>query len=149
MLQVGTPEEIYEHPRNKFVADFIGNVNLFPGKLSVDETDRCAVATAIGEIQVGHGVSGTLNMPVTIAVRPEKIDIHKNKPADVTYNLFRGRVKEIGYLGSYNTYIVVAGDGSKVRITEANSTRHDPLDITWEDEVFFWWDDKASVVLRD
>ena len=88
-------------------------------------------------------------MPVTIAVRPEKIDIHKNKPADVTYNLFRGRVKEIGYLGSYNTYIVVASDGSKVRITEANSTRHDPLDITWEDEVFFWWDDKASVVLRD
>ena len=43
VLQVGTPEEIYEHPRNKFVADFIGNVNLFPGKLSVDEADRCAV----------------------------------------------------------------------------------------------------------
>ncbi len=60
VLQVGTPEEIYEHPRNKFVADFIGNVNLFPGKLSVDEADRCAVSTGIGEIQVGHGVSGTL-----------------------------------------------------------------------------------------
>ena len=149
VLQVGTPEEIYEHPRNRFVADFIGNVNLFPGKLSVDEPDRCAVTTAIGEIQVGHGVSGTLNMPVTIAVRPEKIDINKAQPAQVTHNLFRGRVKEIGYLGSYNTYIVIASDGSKVRITEANSTRHDPLNITWEDEVFFWWDDEAGVVLRD
>lgn len=149
VLQVGTPEEIYEYPRNKFVADFIGNVNLFPGKLEVDEADRCAVATAIGEIQVGHGVSGMLNMPVTIAVRPEKIDINKTRPAHVTYNLFRGRVKEIGYLGSYNTYIVIASDGSKVRITEANSTRNDPLNITWEDEVFFWWDDKAGVVLRD
>ncbi|MBP8924943.1 MAG: ABC transporter ATP-binding protein [Pseudomonadales bacterium] len=149
VLQVGTPKEIYEHPRNKFVADFIGNVNLFPGKLSVDETDHCAVTTSIGEIQVGHGVSGTLNMLVSIAVRPEKIEISKTRPTKVERNLFQGRVKEIGYLGSYTTFILAASDGSRVRITEANSTRHDLLDITWEDEVFFWWDDEAAVLLRD
>lgn len=149
VLQVGTPQEIYEHPRNRFVADFIGNVNLFPGKLSVDEADHCAVATAVGEIRVGHGISGTLNMPVSIAVRPEKIEIRKTRPTEVRENLFQGRVKEIGYLGSYTTYILVASDGSKVRITEANSTRHDLQDITWEDEVYFWWDDEAAVVLRD
>jgi putrescine transport system ATP-binding protein len=67
----------------------------------------------------------------------------------VQHNLFSGKVKEIGYLGSYNTYIVVASDGSKVRITEANSSRHDSSGITWEDEVFFWWDDDAAIVLRD
>ena len=149
VLQVGTPQEIYEHPRNRFVADFIGNVNLFPGKLSVDEADHCAVATAVGEIRVGHGISGTLNMPVSIAVRPEKIEISKTRPTEVRENLFQGRVKEIGYLGSYTTYILVASDGSKVRITEANSTRHDLQDITWEDEVYFWWDDEAAIVLRD
>jgi putrescine transport system ATP-binding protein len=149
VLQVGTPKEIYEHPRNKFVADFIGNVNLFPGKLSVDETDHCAVTTSIGEIQVGHGVSGTLNMLVSIAVRPEKIEISKTRPTKVERNLFQGRVKEIGYLGSYTTFILAASDGSRVRINEANSTRHDLLDITWEDEVFFWWDDEAAVLLRD
>ena len=149
VLQVGTPQEIYEHPRNRFVADFIGNVNLFPGKLSVDEADHCAVATAVGEIRVGHGISGTLNMPVSIAVRPEKIEIRKTRPTEVRENLFQGRVKEIGYLGSYTTYILVASDGSKVRITEANSTRHDLQDITWEDEVYFWWDDEAAIVLRD
>jgi putrescine transport system ATP-binding protein len=146
---VGTPEEIYEHPRSKFVADFIGNVNLFPGKLSVDEADRCAVATAIGEVQVGHGVSGTLNMPVSIAVRPEKINISKTRPDHVDRNLFQGCVKEIGYLGSYNNYILSTPDGSKVRVTEANSTRDDLQGITWEDEVFFWWSDEAGVVLRD
>jgi putrescine transport system ATP-binding protein len=149
VLQVGTPEEIYEHPRNMFVADFIGNVNLFPGKLSLDEADRCAVTTGIGEIQVGHGVSGTLNMPATLAVRPEKIEIRKARPDNVDRNLFRGRVKEIGYLGSYNTYILATSDGSKVRITEANSSRHDLSDITWEDEVYFWWEDEAGVVLTD
>jgi putrescine transport system ATP-binding protein len=150
VLQVGTPEEIYEHPTNRFVADFIGNVNLFEGRLSVDEADRCAATTPIGEIHVGHGVSGTLNMPVAIAVRPEKLEISKQRPpADAGPNVFTGKVKEIAYFGSYNTYIVAASDGSKVKITEANTSRHELSDITWEDNVFFWWDDSAGVVLRD
>jgi putrescine transport system ATP-binding protein len=149
VLQVGTPEEIYEHPSNRFVADFIGNVNLFEGRLSVDEADRCAATTGIGEIQVGHGVSGTLNMPVAIAVRPEKIEIGKRRPEGAGPNLFTGKVKEIAYFGSYNTYIVLATDGTKVKVTEANTSRHDLSDITWEDDVYFWWDDRAGVVLRD
>ena len=148
VLQVGTPEEVYEHPANRFVADFIGNVNMFEGRLSVDEPDRCAAVTGIGEIQVGHGVSGTLNMPLAIAVRPEKIEISKQRP-DVDRNVFTGKVQEIAYFGSYNTYIVVAGDGSRVRITEANTSRQDLSGITWEDSVFFWWDDCAGIVLRD
>jgi putrescine transport system ATP-binding protein len=149
VLQVGTPEEVYEHPANRFVADFIGNVNLFQGKLTTDEPDHCAVTTAIGEMHVGHGVSGALNMPVALAVRPEKIEISKQRPAGVASNVFAGRVKEIAYFGSYNTYIVVASDGSRVKITEANTSRHELSDITWEDNVFFWWNDKAGVVLRD
>jgi len=149
VLQVGTPEEIYEHPRNKFVADFIGNVNLFAGTLSVDEPDRCAASTGIGVVQVGHGISGTLNMPVSIAVRPEKIEISKTRPEGVAMNLFHGRVQEIGYLGSYTNYILKAADGSRLRVTEANTSRQDLSDITWEDEVYFWWDDKAAIVLRD
>ena len=149
VLQVGSPEEIYEHPANRFVADFIGNVNLFEGRLSVDEADRCAATTGIGEIHVGHGVSGTLNMPVAIAVRPEKIEISKRRPDDASPNLFTGKVKEIAYFGSYNTYIVLATDGTKVKVTEANTSRHDLSDITWEDDVYFWWDDRAGVVLRD
>jgi putrescine transport system ATP-binding protein len=148
VLQVGTPEEVYEYPANRFVADFIGNVNIFEGRLSVDEVDRCAVVTGIGEIQVGHGVSGALNMPVGIAVRPEKIEISKTRP-DVSVNVFSGRVKEIGYLGSYSTFIVMADDGTRVKITEANTSRLDLSDITWEDEVYFWWGDRSGVVLRD
>jgi putrescine transport system ATP-binding protein len=67
----------------------------------------------------------------------------------VSYNLFSGRVKEIAYFGSYNSYIVQASNGQKVKITEANTSRHDLSDITWEDKVFFWWGDRAGVVLRD
>jgi len=149
VLQVGAPQDIYEFPANRFVADFIGSVNLFDGRLSVDEIDHCAVQTEIGEIRVGHGVSGSLNMPVAVALRPEKIDIARTRPPGVTHNLFRGRVKEIAYFGSYNSYLVQASNGQKIKITEPNTSRHDLSDITWEEEVFFWWSDRAGVVLRD
>ena len=149
VLQVGSPQEVYEYPSNRFVADFIGNVNLFDGKLTVDEPDRCAVGTTIGEIHVGHGISGAAGMPVAVAVRPEKIDIAKERPDGVHHNLFSGRVKEIAYFGSYNTFIVVTPQGTKVKITEPNGSRHEQLDVTWEDDVFFWWDDLDAVVLRD
>ena len=149
VLQVGTPQEIYEYPANRFVADFIGNVNLLEGKLTVDEADHCVIGTAIGEVQVGYGISGATGMNVAVAVRPEKVSIAKARPVGVAHNLFAGKVKEISYFGSYNNYIVVTPQGTKVKITEPNGSRHELLDITWEDEVFFWWDNTDAVVLRD
>ncbi len=149
VLQVGSPQEVYEYPGNRFVADFIGSVNLLDGKLSVDETDHCAAQTAIGEVHVGHSISGTLGMPVSVAVRPEKVSIGKKAPQGLSHNLFNGRVKEIAYFGSYNTYIVVTPQGYRMKITEPNGSHLDLLDITWEDDVFFWWDDTDALVLRD
>jgi putrescine transport system ATP-binding protein len=146
VLQVGTPKEIYEHPNCRFVADFIGNVNMFEGELTLDEADRCEVTTEQGVVNVGHGISGTLGMSVAIAVRPEKIHIDKTRP-DVNVNLFTGKVREIAYFGSYNTFIVEMPGGRRVKITETNTTRHESSLITWEDAVFFWWDDSAPVVL--
>lgn len=157
VLQVGTPKEIYEHPNCRFVADFIGNVNLMEGRLTVDEADHCEVTTEYGVVNIGHGISGTRGMSVAIAVRPEKIHISKTRPA-VKVNLFRGKVREIAYFGSYNTFIVEMhgigsgreGKGQTVKIMETNTTRHETSAvsrITWDDLVFFWWDDSAPVVL--
>ncbi len=148
VLQVGTPEEVYEHPANRFVADFIGNVNLFEGRVSVDEPGHCVAVTGIGEVHVGHGVDATVNMALTIAVRPEKIEISKQKP-DRSRNVFTGKVKEIAYFGSYNTFIVIASDGTRVKITEANTSHQELSDITWDDNVYFWWGDRSAIVLRD
>ena len=78
---------------------------------------------------------------------PKKITISKDKPADVAYNLFHGTVREIAYFGSYSSYIVEMAGGRRVKITEANQTRHANSDITWDDKVFFWWDDAAPVTL--
>jgi len=146
VLQIGTPKEIYEHPNCRFVADFIGNVNLLEGEVTLDEAMRCEVTTAHGVVSVGHGISGAVGMAVAVAVRPEKIQISKTRP-DVSVNLFSGKVREIAYFGSYNTFIVEMPGGRTIKITETNTTRHESSVITWEDAVFFWWDDSAPVVL--
>ena len=164
VVQVGTPKEIYERPNCRFVADFIGNINLFEGRLTADEVNRCEVTTDCGVISVGHGISGTLAMspgtPLVVAVRPEQIQIAKTQPG-VVHNLFTGRVCEIAYFGSYSTYIVEMAHGQRVKITKANTAANIALNITrgdgrhavesgsivCGDAVFFWWDDSASVTL--
>ena len=147
VLQVGTPKEIYECPINRFVADFIGNVNLFDGQLSVDEPDRCEITTDHGVMHISHGIGGAIGMPLAVAVRPEKIYIAKNRPADVSVNLFSGKVREIAYFGSYTSFVVEAASGRTVVVTEPNGSRLENIDITWEDQVFFWWDEADPVVL--
>jgi len=147
VLQVGTPKEIYEYPNCRFVADFIGNINLFDGKLTTDEADRCEVTTDEGVLHVGHGVTGAPGMPLTVAVRPEKIHIAKERPEGVAQNLFTGKVREIAYLGSYSTYVVAMASGKLIKVTGTNSSRTEAGGITWDDEVFFWWDGAAPVVL--
>ena len=152
VLQVGTPKEIYEFPNCRFVADFIGNINLFEGRLTVDEVGRCEVTTAQGVVNVGHGISGTLEMPLAVAVRPEKIQIAKAKPA-VRHNLFAGTVREIAYFGSYSAYLVEMACGQRVKITASNTSRGDgghtlsAGDIVLGDAVYFWWNDTAPVTL--
>ncbi len=147
VLQVGTPKEIYECPINRFVADFIGNVNLFDGQLSVDEPDRSEIMTDHGVMHISHGIGGAIGMPLAVAVRPEKIYIAKNRPADVSVNLFSGKVREIAYFGSYTSFVVEAAGGRTVVVTEPNGSRLENIDITWEDQVFFWWDEADPVVL--
>ena len=95
ILQIGRPTEIYETPDCRFVADFIGSVNLFSGQLSVDESDHVIISTAECQHYVSHGITGTPGMPVHVAVRPEKLIIQKGmpsveereSPAEVGYNL--------------------------------------------------------------
>jgi putrescine transport system ATP-binding protein len=147
VLQVGTPKDIYEHPNGRFVADFIGSINLFEGRLTLQGADRCEVTTEHGIVNVGSGISAAVGMPVAVAIRPEKIHIGKERPP-VSRNLFTGKVREIAYFGSYSTFIVEMPGGRSVKITAANATgQGSSSSITWEDTVFFWWDDAAAVVL--
>ncbi|HEY6086329.1 MAG TPA: polyamine ABC transporter ATP-binding protein [Burkholderiaceae bacterium] len=146
-LQVGAPAEIYETPTTRFVADFIGNVNLMDGTLDVDAADHCIIGTADVEHYVGHGITGTEGMPVTVALRPEKIALSREAPGDPAYNAVQCTVKEMSYFGSFTVYHVLLPSGARLKISQANTERHSDGALTWGDRAWAHWSPSAHVVL--
>ncbi|CAD5366108.1 putrescine transporter subunit: ATP-binding component of ABC superfamily [Rubrivivax sp. A210] len=145
-LQVGAPGEIYETPATRFVADFIGNVNLMEGTLDVDEADHCVIGCADTRHYVGHGITGTAGMAVTVALRPEKIHLSRQQPAD-EYNRAVGTIKEMSYFGSHTVYHLLLASGAKLKVSQANLQRHRDDQFTWGDQVWAHWSRSAHVVL--
>ncbi len=151
-LQVGAPGDLYETPATRFVADFIGNVNLMDGTLDEDEADHCIVGSADCRHYVGHGITGTQGMAVTVALRPEKIQLSREQPLGEDdqpdpYNTVRGTVKEMAYFGSYTVYHVQLASGRVLKVSEANVQRHRGDAFTWGDTVWAHWSRSAHVVL--
>ena len=145
-LQVGAPGDIYETPATRFVADFIGNVNLMEGTLDVDEVDHCIIGSVDCRHYVGHGITGTAGMAVTVALRPEKISLSKAKP-EGEFNQVQGSVKEMSYFGSFTVFHLQLASGAKLKASMANTQRHRDEDITWGDSVWAQWSESAHVVL--
>lgn len=148
VLQIGKPQEVYEYPNSRFVADFIGNVNLLEGTVRSIEPTSTIIEASLGVVELGYGVSSVAEgMPISVAVRPEKIRISTKQPDSGRRNVFKGKVIEIAYLGDVNIYIVLMPDGSRIKITDINSIHESEAPITWEDEVYFWWHPQAAVAL--
>jgi putrescine transport system ATP-binding protein len=149
VVQVGTPKEIYEMPRSRFVADFIGNINIFDGRISDCRDGQLNVQTDVGMIQVTNAAPQQAGTAVAVAIRPEKINVSRTQ-LSTTANLFSGTVREIGYLGSYTSFIVEIAGGKMLRVNTINhvhETGPARADITWGDSVFVGWDASASIVL--
>ena len=153
-LQVGAPAEIYETPAGRFVADFIGNVNLMEGTLSEDEADH--VVVDCGDIRhwVAHGITGTRGMPVTVALRPEKIAIGRDEsivasetPVEGGFNRARGIVKDMAYFGSFTVYHLQLESGRVLKISQSNVERQPGAALTWGDAAWASWSGSSQVVL--
>ena len=151
VLQVGAPADIYETPATRFVADFIGNVNLMDGTLVKDETDHVLVRCADCTHYVGHGITGTAGMPVTVAVRPEKIHLSPHVPADEDessgFNRAKGVVKNLSYFGSFTVYHLELPSGRTLKISQNNTQRHREHELTWGSEAWAHWSRQSQVVL--
>ncbi|MBL0147889.1 MAG: polyamine ABC transporter ATP-binding protein [Ideonella sp.] len=146
VLQVGAPADIYETPATRFVADFIGNVNLMDGTLAEDEADHCVIDCQDIKHYVGHGITGTPGMAVTVALRPEKIHVSRQKPAD-EYNTVAGTIQEMSYFGSFTVYHLKLASGQRLKVSQANTSRHKDDELTWGDVVWAHWSRSAHVVL--
>ena len=150
-LQIGTPTEIYEFPNSRLVAEFIGNANMFSGRVIENGPDHVVVESQEPRctFYIDHGLSIAEGTRVWIALRPEKIRISKQPPEDAAINTIRGMVHDIGYLGGISTYRVQVDREHLVEITSPNQMR--PRDnnppIDWDEEVYLSWDASNAVVL--
>jgi putrescine transport system ATP-binding protein len=150
IVQIGTPTEIYEFPMTKFVADFIGSVNMFEGLLVEDLPDRARIQSDElgGLIYIDHGISSAPGAIVWTAVRPEKINILRAPPENTAENCVRGVVKEIAYMGDLSIYLVKIDSGKTVRVTLPNVERlSDDERILWDENVWLSWHASSPVVV--
>jgi putrescine transport system ATP-binding protein len=150
IVQVGTPRDIYEFPSTRFVSEFIGNVNMFEGRIVEDEPDHVLIESPeFGvPIYVGHGVSSAPEAVVWTAVRPEKMMITREKP-DQKWNAAQGTVVEIAYMGDLSIYIVQLDTGKRIRITQPNTFRHADSPLTWDERVWVSWHESSAVVVTE
>ena len=150
VLQVGTPAEIYEFPRSRFVADFVGTTNLFEGTVSACEAGLITVrCTEVGsELLVDDAGTFSVGQRVWVALRPEKVRLGKQPTNGARMNQLRGTVWELGYLGNRSTYQIKTTSGKLVTVFAQNERRTSEASIDWSDEVFVSWSADAAVVLQ-
>ncbi len=150
VIQVGTPAEIYEFPRNRFVADFVGTTNLFEGTVVDGEPGRFVVHSPEAGCDLFVDEAGRLSrgQRVWVALRPEKIRLTKEPVSGPRVNLIKGMVWELGYLGNRSTYRVKTATGKIVTVFAQNERRTAEWSIDWSDEVFLSWTDGCGVVLQ-
>jgi putrescine transport system ATP-binding protein len=149
--QVGRPKEVYEYPTNRFVADFIGTINMFEGTIaesdgatiSVDSDEAGTSLTANTEKSLGIGDK------VCIAVRPEKIFISQHAPENDEDTRLAGIVEDLGYFGNLSLYRIRLGSGKIVQVSAQNRRRSAERFLEWDDEVYISWRPASSVVLTD
>ena len=148
IVQVGTPREIYEYPQNRFVADFIGSVNIFEGRIAEDGESHVIVASPEAglDIYVPHSISGVIGQKVAVAVRPEKVVISKDDLGSLRNKLI-GTVDEIAYMGDASVYQIRLDNGKRVRVTQTNLTRSEESTLNYGDRVNLGWDGSAGVVV--
>jgi putrescine transport system ATP-binding protein len=151
-LQVGAPAEIYETPATRFVADFIGNVNLMDGTLVEDEPDHVVVDCGDLQHRVGHGITGTRGMAVTVALRPEKIRLRRDALKSTAVpepgvNRAHGTIKDLAYFGSFTVYHLQMASGRVLKISQSNVERQPGAPLTWGDSAWATWNDLSQVVL--
>jgi putrescine transport system ATP-binding protein len=147
IAQIGTPRQIYEFPATRFVADFIGSVNLFDGRLIEDEPDHVRVQCAElpAPVYVDHGLSAPPEAQLWVAIRPEKFVLQREMPGQAD-NWARGVIKEIAYMGDMSVFLVRLDSGREVRVTQANIARKPEERFSWDESVYLCWEPSSPVV---
>ena len=145
-IQTGTPTEIYEYPRDRFVADFIGSANILDGKVVSNLEGMIEVSTYLGKFSFKSNSNISEGSDLFVGLRPEKISISKaaSKSKNTT-----GFIDDIGYFGDYSIYKVRLDDGQIIDVTAQNQKRPKNAKdrLTYEDKVNLNWDNSSAMLL--
>ena len=147
--QVGTPGEVYEYPTNRFIADFIGTINLLETTI-VDSTNgqvRLACEATGGELTAHCSLDSPVGSRRWLAVRPEKIFIDKEPPPSGDRTVLKGIVLDLGYFGNLSIYRVQLPTGAMLQVSAQNRRRTAHRTVEWDDEVYVSWDIASAIVL--
>ena len=152
VVQVATPAEIYEAPNSRYVADFIGDINIFEAEVKNIAPREGAPAHIRLDCEglpvvVEQDCAVSVGSKVAFAIRPEKVGISLDPPADPSVNVGHGEVWDIGYLGDFSIFIVKLDDGRIMRAAQANVSRLVDRPITFEDMVWLTWKADSGLVL--
>jgi putrescine transport system ATP-binding protein len=152
--QVATPRELYEAPNSRWIAEFVGDINLFDGQVASREAGRVTVSTKdAGSIVVAEPRQPITKTTVAVAIRPEKIKLSRRGPAADALsahaiNRLEGVVTDVGYLGGLTTYKVRLDSGAVVRSSMANTARLDMDAYSASQRVVAWFTPDDCVVLE-
>ncbi len=148
--QVGPPAEVYEYPLNRYVADFIGDVNMLEGKVSgyTEQGLVLQVSDSCPDIRIQTAQRPPLGSTGWISIRPEKVAISLDQTAEQG-NAVQGEVFDIAYTGNISTYHVRLADGSMIKAQTANYRKRANHEITWESRVWLQWRETAGVFLAE
>jgi putrescine transport system ATP-binding protein len=149
LMQVAPPADIYERPNSRWVADFIGEVNLFEGRAGSDGLS--VEGTILGQVRVAEKIAAEPGTTVWAAVRPEKMQIIRAEPAPdlrgACENCIAATVVDVGYLGDLSVYKLRCDDGTELKAAIANTGRFGEDAIGWDDKVWLRFPPKAAIVL--
>ena len=147
-VQVGTPTEIYEYPNSRFVADFIGTINLFRCRRRGNDGATVVACEETG-VPIQADLPAALELPdaFDVAVRPEKIRLSRQPPEGKGLTVLHGMVEDLAYYGNHSLYRVRTDQGKLVQVSSQNAHRSAELALEWDEQVYLSWPKDCSVVL--
>ncbi|MBC1222061.1 ABC transporter ATP-binding protein [Nostoc sp. UCD121] len=145
--QVGTPSQIYERPQTSFVADFIGDTNLFSGEIVAVDSSSVKISTKTGLsiiISRAEDTPSQLSQAVVVSVRPEKIQLSLYPP-NLPANCFEGRLINVMYLGTHVNYVVELTNGIRINVLQPNTFVALPDSDT---PIYAWWAENDCLAIN-
>lgn len=148
IVQIGTPNEVYEFPSSRFCAEFIGTTNMFEGELAADNSNLMQCAELGNPLQLLHNINGNAGKPLAISIRPEQISISHKHP-QAKQNSTSGVVDQLAYMGSYSLFYVRLASG-KLVVSSVSRLILQQMDRqpNYDETVYLSWNPASCVVLN-